>query len=70
MTPPEEVRLDTLGQEMTDVETHFLDVYEKLEQLLEEDDLPPIVEAAVKESIATLWQAVHGLALRDDRPDV
>ena len=63
-------RTDLLGRAMTDVETQLLEIYEKLTRLLEEDDLPPIVEAAAQESVATLWQAVQGLALRDDRPNV
>ena len=60
---------DLLGREMTEVEVELLDLHGRLVALLEKD-LSPITEASVKEAIAALWQAVHGLALTDDRPDV
>ena len=60
---------DLLGREMTKAEVELLSIQERLQGLLEHD-LSPVTEASVKEAIATLWQAIHALALSDDRPDV
>lgn len=60
---------DLLGREMTEAEARLLETYERLKALLELE-LTPIMEAAVKEATASLWQAVNALALTDDRPDL
>ena len=60
---------DLLGREMSAEEQRLLDAYHRLEALLD-DDLPPTAQAAVREAVAALWQAVNNLALTDERPTV
>ena len=59
---------DLLGNELTDTEAALLDAFATLKALLDRDDLTPAISANVKESIASLWQAINDLALTDERP--
>ena len=59
---------DILGNPTTDAERAMLAAYDGLKGLLEHD-LSPAAEAAVREAITSLWQAVNNLCLTDDRPD-
>jgi hypothetical protein len=60
---------DILGTPLTESEKKLLAAYETLKSLRGED-LSPTVNAAVAESIASLWQACNNLGLTDERPDV
>ncbi len=60
---------DLLGREMTDWEARLVEAYEALARLAA-SPLPPTAAANVREAMASLWQAVNGLALVDDRPDI
>lgn len=60
---------DLLGKPLTPAEQRLLAAYEGLKALLKED-LAPCADAAVKEAIACLWQAVHDLCLLEDRPEI
>jgi hypothetical protein len=62
------VRHDLLGRPLTPAETRLLAAYEALKALAAED-LPPNAAANVREALAALWQAVHGLMLTDERCD-
>ena len=61
---------DLLGNEYTAAEVAILEAYEALKALLDHEGLAPAVEANIRESIASLWQAINDLALTDERPDV
>jgi hypothetical protein len=65
----EATKNDVLGREMGAEETRLLSAYRMLEALLGED-LPPTADAAVREALACLWQAVNDLALIDERPEL
>lgn len=70
MTAPDrEARTDLIGRPLAEAEGRLLATYEELVALLDLD-LPPTAEAAVRESVAALWQAVNNLALTEHRPDV
>ena len=60
---------DLLGHALTPVEQRVLATYDQLLALLRED-LPPSVDANVREAVAALWQVVQDLALPRARPDV
>ena len=60
---------DLLGRDLTETERRVLDLYRALLALLE-TDLPPNVDANVREAAAAMWQSVNDLALTDDRPDL
>ena len=60
---------DLLGNPLTGAEARLLSAYDTLKALLEED-LAPSARANVAEAVASLWQALNGLALTDDRPSV
>lgn len=61
---------DLLGNALTPAEGRLLDAYRALEALHATDDLAPAVRANVAEALASLWQALHDLALLDERPSV
>jgi hypothetical protein len=56
------MRVDLLGNELTESELRLLGLYEGLKQLCE-DDLPPVAAATVRAALALIHQAVTGLAL-------
>jgi hypothetical protein len=56
------MRVDLLGNELTESELRLLGVYEDLKGLCG-DDLPPIAAANVRAALALIHQAVNGLAL-------
>jgi len=60
---------DLLGNELTPEEARLLAAYRELSALLEVD-LPPTAQASVREAVASLWLAVHALALTEERPAV
>jgi hypothetical protein len=60
---------DLLGRTMTPAERRLLTTYRSLRTLLQEPGLAPNVVANVKEAVASLWQAVRGLALPGERPE-
>ena len=63
---------DLLGRDLTAAETRLFEAYLKTKSLLDEDTiddgLAPCVRANVAEAVAALWQALHDLALTDERP--
>lgn len=67
--PPGLPETDLLGRPLAPAERRLLASYAGLKALLAED-LPPAAAASVREAVAVLWQAVHGLALIADRPEV
>jgi hypothetical protein len=56
------MRVDLLGNELTESELRLLGVYEDLKRLCE-DDLQPVAAANVRAALALIHQAVNGLAL-------
>jgi Family of unknown function (DUF6052) len=70
MSSTARVRVDLLGDELTESEQRLLDVYEDLKRLCE-DDLPPVAAANVRAGLALIHQAVNGLALEYEHlPDL
>jgi hypothetical protein len=55
---------DLLGNDMSDVEKHVLDVYMNLKALAGRDDLPTCAARNVRKAIAAMWQATNGLDLQ------
>jgi hypothetical protein len=53
---------DLLGNELTPVEQRLLALYEEMKALLDEE-LPPMVGANLRASLALMHQVVNGLAL-------
>jgi hypothetical protein len=58
------VALDLLGCELTVGEQRLLTVYEELKALSADEQLPPIVHANVRASLALMHNVVNGLALK------
>jgi hypothetical protein len=70
MSSTARLRVDLLGDELTESEQRLLDVYEDLKRL-GEDDLPPVAAANVRAGLALIHQAVNGLALEYEHlPDL
>ena len=70
MSSTARVRVDLLGDELTESEQRLVDVYEDLKRLCE-DDLPPVAAANVRAALALIHQAVNGLALEYEHlPDL
>jgi Family of unknown function (DUF6052) len=70
MSSTARVRVDLLGDELTESEQRLLEVYEDLKRLCE-DDLPPVAAANVRAGLALIHQAVNGLALEYEHlPDL
>jgi hypothetical protein len=70
MSSTPRVRVDLLGDELTESEQRLVDVYEDLKRLCE-DDLPPVAAANVRAALALVHQAVNGLALEYEHlPDL
>jgi hypothetical protein len=61
--------VDLLGRPLSLSELKILRAYRDLLSLLS-DDLPPSVEANVREAAAAMWNAVTDLLLVDERPDL
>ena len=55
--------VDLLGQELSASEQRLLALYEELKSLCAED-LPPLVHANVRASLALMHNVVNGLALK------
>ena len=58
---------DLLGRPLTPVEAELLDLYNRLKDLLQRDDLEPCARAAARNALAALWNGVNDLALEHEQ---
>ncbi len=54
---------DLLGRPLSEVEAQVLSLYENTKSLLSRTDLAPLVEANLRQSLASLWQIVNDMGL-------
>ena len=54
---------DLTGRELDAAEAALLDVYRRLKDLADRDDLPPCAAANVRHALGHAWNAVNDLGL-------
>jgi hypothetical protein len=54
---------DLLGRELTEIEAELVEIYQRLKQLLRQDDLDPCAASNVRAALAGMWNAVNDLGL-------
>ena len=64
MTPSPAPNHDLLGREMTASEERVLAVYDELQALCRDEELPPVAHANMRAALALMHNVVNGMALR------